>query len=447
MSIPEFHAALDACKAEPDLALAIARNAVRAIRESEPDPQSFIHVPNEPAAVQPGPLLGCVYSVKDNIDVLGLPTTCGSRLFEQQIATSDAAVVEDLRAAGALCIGKNNMHELALGATGVNLRFGTATNPWDSRRIAGGSSGGSAVAVSLRQVHMALGTDSGGSVRIPAAMCGVVGFKPTGGAISLDGVQGAAWSIDHVGIMAPRVDVVTAVWDTLHPPTSSERYGGPRLAYLADDSMGRVSPNVWATYMSAIERLERSGFDLVGISLPNLTAAPYICVSVVYPEIASQHHDLVRASPDLYSDDIRALVYLGELWSGRNYLDAQRLRMTMQADYRKRTDRFDAILTPTVAVQPPLFNEPAHVPGDAPDSALYTAMRFTVPFNAIGYPAISVPAGTDPEGLPFGLQVVGKPNQDRQLLQIAQKVEDELGPMPSPASQDRQMQNFQTHSQ
>jgi aspartyl-tRNA(Asn)/glutamyl-tRNA(Gln) amidotransferase subunit A len=319
------------------------------------------------------------------------------------------------------------MHELALGATGINPRFGTTTNPWDETRIAGGSSGGSAVAVALGQVHVALGTDSGGSVRLPAAMCGVVGFKPTGGAIPLDGVKGAAWSIDSVGIFASNVGDVAKVWDNLSSERSRARTDPIRIGYLQDDSMGRVDPPVWSAYLAAIEELKRSDLDLTGVSLPNLTSAPYLCVSVVYPEIASQHHELVREHPEMYGDEIRTIVYLGELWSARNYLDAQRLRVTMEAEFRSRTLQYDAVLMPTAPVQPPPIGEPAHVAGDPEGPALYTMMRFTVPFNVIGYPAISIPAGSDHDGLPFGLQVVGKPNRDNDLLDIAQRMEGRLG--------------------
>lgn len=438
MSLPELTQSLAACDNRPEEALALARAAAQAVRTCDPDPHSFISLVPPPEItkdLRPGPLLGCIFSVKDNIDIQGVPTTCGSRLFEDSLAYSDARAVQILKDAGAQCIGKNNMHELALGATGINPRFGTTTNPWDESRIAGGSSGGSAVAVALGQVHVALGTDSGGSVRQPAAMCGIVGFKPTGGEISLDGVQGAAWSIDHVGIFASNVGDVAKVWDNLGAERSKARTGPIRIGYLQDDSMGRVDPPVWSAYMATIEELKRSKLDMTGISLPNLTSAPYICVSVVYPEIASQHHDLVRERPEMYSDEIRTIVYLGELWSARNYLDAQRLRVAMEVDFRARTFQYDAVLTPTVAVQPPPIGEPAHVTGDPEGPALYTMMRFTAPFNVIGYPAISIPAGSDHNGLPFGLQVVGKPHRDNDLLDIAHRMEDRLGPMSSRRSQ------------
>jgi aspartyl-tRNA(Asn)/glutamyl-tRNA(Gln) amidotransferase subunit A len=174
--------------------------------------------------------------------------------------------------------------------------------------------------------------------------------------------------------------------------------------------------------------------SLKGISMPGLSASPYVCVSVVYPEVASLHHDLVRAHPELYSSDIRALVYLGELWSAKNYVDAQRIRGVLRDRLRAITEPYDAVLTPTAAIQPPRIGEKAQVEGDPPGSELYTFMRFTVALNVTGYPAISLPAGLDRDGLPVGLQVIGKPRADTALLDVAQRIETVLGVMPAAPS-------------
>jgi aspartyl-tRNA(Asn)/glutamyl-tRNA(Gln) amidotransferase subunit A len=173
---------------------------------------------------------------------------------------------------------------------------------------------------------------------------------------------------------------------------------------------------------------------MTAISIPGFAVAPYVCVSVVYPEVASLHYHLVRERPDLYSDDIRALIYLGELWSARNYVDAQRLRSVLRNRLRNLVQPYDAVLTPTAAIQPPRIGEKAHVEGDPPGSELYTFMRFTVALNVTGYPAVSVPAGVDRDGLPIGLQIIGKPREDARLLDIAQRIENVLGVMPTPPS-------------
>jgi aspartyl-tRNA(Asn)/glutamyl-tRNA(Gln) amidotransferase subunit A len=436
MTLPQLSQAITSVAQDPGRAVALARRMADEARRSDSAAHAFITIADgaslgeEPAA---GPLLGCIFAVKDNIDVRGLPTTCGSRLFDGHVAKADAGVVTALKAAGALCIGKNNMHELALGATGVNPRFGTTTTPWDAARSAGGSSGGSAVSVALRQVHISLGTDSGGSVRIPASMCGIVGFKPTAGALPLQGVAGAALSLDSLGIFSLEVADLRRVWDAIAPAKPRPRPKRKlRLAFLQDESMGRVSPPVWERYKEAVAALRGSGIDVTGISMPGFAAAPYVCISIVYPEVASLHYDLVRQKPQLYSGEIRALVYLGELWSARHYVDAQRLREVLRARMQAVTAPYDAVLTPTAAIQPPRIGEVAHVAGDPPGSGLYTFMRFTVALNATGYPAISVPAGLDGDGLPVGLQIIGKPRADAALLDVAQRVEEVLGVMPPP---------------
>jgi Asp-tRNA(Asn)/Glu-tRNA(Gln) amidotransferase A subunit family amidase len=436
LAIADLTDAIAAAGGDPKRAAALARKAAAAVRGNDKDRHAFIAVLDDGAIAEPpaGPLLGCVYAVKDNIDMAGLATTAGSRLLENNRASADAWVVNAMRGAGAVCIGKNNMHELALGASGVNPRFGTTTTPWDGMRTAGGSSGGSAVAVASGQVHVSFGTDSGGSVRIPAAMCGIVGYKPTAGALPVTGIAGAALTMDSLGIFARHMDGVRRVWDAIGPRDDTIVPSRPRLAYIQDDSMGRVSPPVWARYQEALEVLRRSGADLTGISMPGLKVSPYVCISVVYAEIASLHCDLMRAHPELYSPDILALFYLGALWSSDHYVDAQRLRTVLRNRLHALIQPYDAILTPTVAIQPPRIGEAAQVEGDPPGSELYTFMRFTVTLNATGYPGISVPAGLDRDRLPVGLQVIGKPYEDTKLLGIAQQVEDVLGLMPAPPS-------------
>jgi aspartyl-tRNA(Asn)/glutamyl-tRNA(Gln) amidotransferase subunit A len=435
--IPDFVESIADSQQDHEKAASLAQSVASWLLSPESDSSSFISIsrPSDFSEESPrGRLSGCIYSVKDNIDVLGLPTTCGSRLFQNREPSSDAWLVRRLRNAGAHCVGKNNMHELALGATGVNPTFGTTRNPWAQERIAGGSSGGSAVSVALRQVHVAIGTDSGGSVRLPAAMCGVVGFKPTGGSVPLDGVQGAAWSIDNIGLFATAVADVASVWEEIRPSVDAKRHRTGRIAYLEEDRTGAVAQPVWDAYLAAIRQLQAGGLDLIGVSIPHLDAAPYVCVSVVYPEVASQHRELVRNHADLYSEDIRNLIYLGELWSARNYIDAQRLRSALEAEFRMHMTPYDAILMPTAAVQPQTIDEASQAAVKSSNDDLYTLMHYTVLFNVIGYPAISIPAGTDSDGLPVGLQAVGWPRDDIGLLEIAQTIEDHLGKMPAPPS-------------
>jgi aspartyl-tRNA(Asn)/glutamyl-tRNA(Gln) amidotransferase subunit A len=434
MALPDLPSSLRLAQSDPQAARTLARNAADAVREGEFN--TFISVD---LTVEPKPdrtsdaLLGCVFSVKDNIDVAGLVTTCGSRVFQHAApAGSDSWIVAALRDVGAQCVGKNNMHEFALGANGANAAFGTTANPWDSSRNCGGSSGGSASAVARRQVHLSIGTDSGGSVRMPAGFVGVAGFKPTPQTLPMDGVAGAAWTIDCLGLFTATVADLNLVWDVIVPAPRTTRSKTLRLAYLADDSMGRVDPGVWALYLESVETLRKNGVEMAGISIPGFKDCPFVCMSIAYPEIASLHYEPMRANPHLYDQEIRGLICLGDIWSSRHYLDAQRLRTVFRKRFADVLAPFDAVLTPSVAIQPPKIGVPAHVEGDPPAQALYTVMRFTVLFNVIGYPAISVPCGLDRDGLPTGVQIIGRPGHDAVLLDIAQRVEDVLGIMPAP---------------
>ena len=337
-----------------------------------------------------------------------------------------------LKNAGAICIGKNNMHEFALGVTGENPVFGTTINPWDKTRGVGGSSGGSASAVALRQVHLSLGTDSGGSVRMPAGLTGIVGFKPTAGALPLTGVAGAAWTIDSLGLFTATVADLRTIWAAIVPGEPEPAPQRMRVGYLADELMGRVEPGIWNKYLAAVEKLRQSGAEMAPVSLPGFGDCPFIAMTIAYAEVASLHHELLRTKAALYDQAIRGLICLGEIWSSRHYLDAQRLRSVFRQRFANIQAPFDAILTPSVAIQPPKIGVPAHVTGDPPAQGLYTVMRFTVLFNCTGHPAISVPSGLDGDGLPTGVQLIGRPGRDAQLLELAQRVEGVLGMMPAP---------------
>lgn len=430
-ALPPLAEAIRSTAGDARKAFALARSAADAVAAGlAVDRRSFIKVAPSPAtaaAAVSGPLTGCVFSVKDNIDVAGEVTTCGSRVLEAATpARKDAWIVKALKDTGAICIGKNNLHEFALGATGRNLRFGITPNPFDAGRHVGGSSGGSTIAVANGEVHLAIGTDSGGSVRMPASFAGIAGFKPTSGRLPMHGVAGASWSMDCLGLFTRSVDDLASVWNALNPAGDTAAPRPPRIAYLQDQSMGRVHPGVWAHYLATIDKLKRGGFALTGVSIPGLDVCPQICVSIVYPEVASAHYELMRAHPEKYEQDIRALVALGELWTGRHYLDAQRMRTVIRARLEDAIGPYDLLLTPSVAIQPPRFDEVPRVEGDPPGSALYPLMRFTVPFNVVSYPAVSVPSGLDGDGLPVGLQVIGRPRNDHALLAAARQVEELL---------------------
>ncbi len=378
-------------------------------------------------------LEGVTFAVKDNIHLAGQVTTCGS-IIPTRIDEQDAVVVQHLKAAGAICIGKTNLHEFALGATNVNPHFGNVGNPWNLAHIPGGSSGGSAAAVATGEVQFALGTDSGGSVRIPASMCGIVGFKPTGGSVNLRGIEGSCWTLDNYGIFARSVPDAKAIWGVMshrqgHPAAAP---ANPRAAYLDDDSMGMVAPEIWEMYQGGIAKLKNAGWQLHGISLRGFERAPFIGLAIAYPEISSQHARWIRERPQDYGEDIRTLIQLGEILGARHYVTAQRARVVMRASYLKQTAGFDAVFMPTLPLTTPKIGDPAQVPGEVSKSTLFSLVRFTILFNAIGFPAVSVPIGLDSQRLPVGMQVVGLPKQDDALLDLANEIEACLGFLGAP---------------
>ena len=435
MALPSLSSTLDLTRSKRATAREVAEDAIASLATQE-EFKSFISVARS-GAPSPGrksdALLGCIFSLKDNIDVAGMRTTCGSRVFADALpATEDSWIAAALKNAGAVCIGKNNMHEFALGATGENPVFGTTINPWDKTRGVGGSSGGSASAVALRQVHLSLGTDSGGSVRMPASLSGIVGFKPTAGALPMTGVAGAAWTIDSLGLFTTTVADLRTVWSAIVLGRAEAAPKRMRIGYLGDDSMGRVEPGIWAQYLGVVEKLRKAGTEMVPVSLPGFGDCPFVVITVAYAEIASLHHELLRTKAPLYDQPIRGLICLGEIWSSRHYLDAQRLRSVFRQRFADIQAPLDAVLTPSVATQPPKIGVPAHVTGDPPAQGIFTVMRFTGLFNCTGHPAISVPSGLDGDGLPTGVQLIGRPGRDAALLEFAQRVENVLGTMPAP---------------
>jgi aspartyl-tRNA(Asn)/glutamyl-tRNA(Gln) amidotransferase subunit A len=388
---------------------------------------AFITRRDEPAPPAHGPLAGVPFAVKDNIDVEGFPTTSGTRLGDEQgPAEHDAAVVADLREAGAHCVGKTNLGEIALEASTDNPHFGRTLNPRDPDRTPGGSSGGSGAAVATGQVTFGLGTDSGGSVRIPAAACGVVGFRPSAGAIPLDGLHGPAWSVDSIGVLAPRIAVAAAVLNAVRlrvrPP---RQLGRARVAYLADASLGRCQQQVWDVYRESVERL-RGDVDLVPVTLDGLALAPYVCAIVAYVEVAAQLGDAVRRVPNRFGAAVRPLLELGLALRAVDYIDAQRMRSRLVTRFEGAYRDFDALLTPTLPITAPRWGELPEIPGDDPKIALFALIRFTCLANLSGAPSVSLPAGVAADGLPVGVQLTGRPYDDIALLELAARVEARL---------------------
>lgn len=396
-----------------------------------------------------GPLHGVPIGVKDIFDVASMPTRCGSRA-RASVANADAnaTVVEHLVRGGAVILGKTVTQEFAAGVISAPAR-----NPWDLSRIPGGSSGGSAAAVAVGAAFGALGSDTGGSIRIPAAACGVTGFKPAFAALSLEGVFPLSWSLDTAGPIARTVDDTWLLWKTLQAegnaplstagagfPSRKVRLGVPRQYFLA-----AVQPGVGATFESALATLPQSEFALVDVDWP-LARAAHACAFIINRvETASVHLQEARQRPESFRDygaDLRVRVAAGSLVPASAYLLAQRVRTAIRDSMADlfRTHDLDAIIAPTLPTAP-VDAERLRIEDTGLDESLGAAWtRLTIPFNATGQPVLSVPGGLDGDGLPVGLQLAGRPGEEDLLFQIGNGVEAAVDfpfsklPVPAPAT-------------
>lgn len=357
-----------------------------------------------------GLLLGIPIALKDNIDSAGTPTTAGSSFYGAAPAERDAAVTARLRAAGAVILGKTNMHEFAWGATTENETFGTTRNPWDLSRTAHGSSGGSAAAVAAGFCVAALGTDTGGSIRNPAAVTGLSGLRPTVGGIDLDGILPLAWSMDTVGPLARSVadvSMVHAVLDGATVPSRAEgtSLGRFRVGVIRDAALERCDPPVHAAFERAVDEARAGGASVIELELPDIEAYYDAWLITQSAEAAVVHTRMMREHAGEYSEEVLIQLEAGAEVSTTDYLEAQRYRQHLRDRFEILFAELDVILTPTVAsVAPPAGGDPFEL--------LKTRFRagegrrsFTALPSVLAFPALSVPCGFV-DGLPVGMQVI-----------------------------------------
>lgn len=383
-----------------------------------------------------GLLHGCPIAVKDLIDTAEITTTYGSSIFGEHLPERDATVVTRLREAGAVLVGKTNTHEFALGAETPPTR-----NPFDADRIPGGSSGGSAVAVAAGSAFLALGTDTGGSIRIPASFCGVVGLKPTYGLVSRTGVFPESWSLDHIGPITRYAEDAAAVLEVLvgydEADTSTSRgtsvdflsgidrgADGVRLGLPVNYFFEHLQPDVESSVSAAIEALTRLGAVTREVTVPYVPEIIGAHAAIDLAEIAAHHRRLYLDEWDKYLPE--SLVWLESGLSVRatTYIDAQRARPGLITAVLDELRDVDVLVVPTQPATAPL-REPfkAGVPldfGDFEEDPTSAMVRFTAPFNYLGLPSVTVSCGYDSNGQPIGLQLIGKPFADALVLQVAQ---------------------------
>ena len=445
-------------------AAGVCLDALERIDRDGPSLNAFVTVARERAqaraaavdrddSLRSAPLSGIPVALKDNISTRGIRTTAGSRVLEEYVPLFDAAVVERLEAAGAVIVGKTNLDEFAMGSSSEHSAFGPVRNPWDLSRTAGGSSGGSAVAVASGLVPIALGSETGGSVRQPAALCGVVGVKPTYGRVSRYGLIAFVSSMDQVGVFGATVRDAAVCLGVLagHDPRDSTSSSFPVDDYGAATEDGvrglrigvpgalvgeGVDAGVRQAFLDAIEVLRSAGAEVHDVDLPHSRYATATYAIVVMAEASSNLSrfdgvrygtrargtatltDMYSKTRALFGDEVKRRIMLGTYVLSAGYYDAyyltaQRVRAAIRSDYEKAFETVDAIATPTSPTPAFRLGERVHDP-----IQMYLADVFTASANLAGIPAISLPCGLV-GGLPVGLQLTGRAFEERILFRAA----------------------------
>ncbi|MGM0584348.1 MAG: amidase [Pseudomonadota bacterium] len=378
-----------------------------------------------------GPLHGVPVAIKDLYDMAGVPTTSSSKVRSDWTPQADGRTAADLRAAGAVLLGKTHTHEFAYG-----ISTPTTRNPWDPERIPGGSSGGSGATVASGGAFMAMGTDTGGSIRIPAALCGTVGLKPTFGRVSRVGVTSLAWGLDHAGPLTRTVEDAAICLQALagydpRDPGSLEEPVPDYSASLRDGVKGlrvgvptnyffdNVEPEVEQAVRQAHEKLAELGADLVEVALPMPEQIMAVEFGICLPEASAYHREMLRARPQDYNDDVRVFLEAGEMIPATTYIQALRVRNLLQQGFRKLYDSVDVIVAPTVAATAVKAGAQSVTWPDGTEEPLTSVyVRLSAPANVTGLPSLSVPCGFSSEGLPIGFQAIGRPLDEATVLRL-----------------------------
>jgi aspartyl-tRNA(Asn)/glutamyl-tRNA(Gln) amidotransferase subunit A len=417
----------------PRLNAYLALNSETALKEAAAAESALCAKTRRKSSRDLGPLHGIPLSLKDNLYTAGLCTTGGSRFLRDFLPLEDAAVVTSLKNSGAVIIGKTNLHEFAYGVTSNNPHFGPVRNPWDLNRIPGGSSGGSAAALAAGLCYGSIGTDTGGSVRIPASLCGVVGLKPGLGRVNADGAIPLSPTLDFVGPMARTVADVALLFaaianreKTKSRPRAARgqhlRLGVPKHFFL-----DVVSPDIRQAFESSLVTLKKLGAKLKEVTLPYLKETEHAGNQIAWAEATLYHQQAgwyPLHSAD-YGEDVRSRLEMGEKVSAIEYLRALDLREKFIAGFHLALleNEVDALVAPTTPIAAPLIGEETISIAGKDHSTRALLLRLNRPANLGGIPAISVPSGLTPSGLPAGLQFLASVTDEALLLEIASRFE------------------------
>jgi len=368
-----------------------------------------------------GPFHGIPIALKDLFYTRGIKTTAGSLVYKDFVPDYDAAVVERLQEAGAISIGKTNLHEIAFGITSKNPHYGNVLNPLDPTRLAGGSSGGSAALVAGEFLPMALGTDTGGSIRVPASFCGIVGLKPTYELVSRHGVLPLAFSLDHVGPLGSCVEDCALALNAL---VGSEDYNVPALEDLKglrvgvpiDPLFGSATEDVLKAVEDTVDQLQKLGADVQKVLTPDFAEMNATARVVQLAETAAIYVNNQNKSQ--FGDDVWELIQQGRMIMGYEYVNAQRLRGLFRREFDKLWTKVDVLVGPTTPMTAPLQEQSTVTIEGKEENVRMAATRMLRAINLLGEPAMSIPCGSSNNGMPVGLQLIAAPYWEKTLVKV-----------------------------
>ena len=383
-----------------------------------------------------GPLHGIPVALKDNLALKGFRTTAGSKILKDWIPDHDATVSERLRRAGCIFVGKLNMHEFAWGGTSDNPHYGAVRNPWDTERFPAGSSGGSGVAVAARMCFGAIGTDTGGSIRLPSAINGVVGMRPTYGRVSNHGIIPLAWSMDTAGPMTRTVEDCAIMFNAIagHDPKDASTSRAPVVDYTQALNRGvkglriGIVPGYFFHHLqrpvhdavkAGLKTLEGLGAEVVEVNIENIRGNISAQLTIESAEPSTYHQRWLREQPDNYGADVRSLLEIGEMLLATHYLQAQRYRTLLRQEFLEAFNRVDVFICPTLpftATQVGAMK--VIIENGVEEDMLSAIMQFTGVPSLTGLPSLNVPCGFDHDGLPVGMQIIGRPFDESLLFRI-----------------------------
>ena len=423
------------------------------IAEYDPRVNAFITVTGEHALAQAdqadkelsagqdrGPLHGIPIALKDVYATAGIRTTVGSLLFRDHVPEADSAVTEKLAAAGAVMVGKTNMHELAYGVTSSNPHFGPVRNPWDLNCVPGGSSGGSAAAVAARMCFMAMGSDTGASIRIPAAFCNLVGLKPTYGRVSRRGIMPLDFSLDHMGpitltvrdaaICLQATAGVDPLDDTSSPepvddyvPPAQVSLEGVRIGVPENFYFDGIDPAAQSTTRQMVQLAAGLGAKVEIIRVPDIMALNTAARVILLSEASAAMERFQHRRAEI-GEDVQAMFDQGRFLAATDYVNAQRARRVFRDQFLEIFRRVDVMFTPAspTAAQP-IGQKTVRI-GDVDEDFRLATTRFARAINLLGFPALSMPCGFDARRMPLGLQIIAGPFEEKRLLAVAAALED-----------------------